>query len=113
MSTNFPTVSRGEADSVTGPQRSQGFQDAAVAAETDVDLTAYAGHYVCIQGIGDDFDVCFHAATGTAITTTDVAVNATGSVARRVYDGIVPAKKPWLRYKPINGTTGSFRVTRS
>jgi hypothetical protein len=118
MSTNFPTVSRGEADSVVGPQNDKGFQDAAVAAETEVDLTAWAGHYVCIQGFGDDFDICFNSATGEAISTGDIAVNAAGQVARRILDGeavhvVVPAKKPILRYKPIAEVTGTFRVTRS
>jgi hypothetical protein len=119
MSTNFATVSRGEADSVAGPQNDKGFQDAVVAAEAEVNLSAWAGHYVCIQGFGDDFDVCFNDTAGEAISTGDIAVNTAGQVARRIYrdtDGIhvvVPSKKTILRYKPVTTTTGTFRVTRS
>lgn len=120
--TNFPTVSRGVADSVAAAQEDQGFQQTAVTAEGSVDLSAWAGLYIRVQVIGDDYDVCFVEAAATTISTGNIAVGAAGAVAERIAKAdttgdktqmVVPGKKTILKYKPVNGTSSTIRITRA
>lgn len=116
---NFPTVSRGAADSVAAPQKGRGFQAVLVTGESWVDLTAWATNYVRITVIGDDYDVCFTNEANDAIDdTNNVAIGAAVLVPDRIANGqfidvVVPGSKTILKYKPANGTSSTIRIRRA
>ena len=94
--------------------------DAAVVliVEDEKDLADLYGMW-----IGDAYDVCFTDDSTDTIATTDVAVGASSLVAVQIADGdekhfIVPKKDGTtghiqLKYKPVNGTSSTIRITRS
>lgn len=117
--TRFPTVSRGAADSVAGA--SMGFQQTSVTAEGSVDLSAWEGLYIRVQVLGDVYDLAFVAAAATTIATGNVAVGG-AAVAERLADGtttgastqmVVPGGYSVLKYKPVNSTSSTIRITRA
>lgn len=118
MTTNFPVVSRGAADSVAAP--TEGWADVTTTTTSEeVNLSAYGRRYVYIEATGDDHYIIFTNTSGQAIVTGTAATVGTAAVPRLVPVGagrgisvVVPEKYSIMRYRAVSGT-GALRVTRT
>lgn len=101
-----PTVSQGQAQTVSGA--SKGWADFNTAAEGEFDLTSCIDKYVKISCVSQGFYVCFFAATGGTIGSADAATETNGIpelIPANSKDHIVvPRQYPFMRYKPVTGT---------